>query len=322
MSAMGEAARFGMMDAAAEMHAYASESWFTEPGARIKRRRLERAGLPDFANWRFITLTLAGRQVSPLEGYRNGKARIRRFLARLRQAVGRKFLWCWKLEFHHDDDGYPHWHLLIEYKLPIPEAMLLELERWWGLGRVNVRRVKRKDIDYAFKYVAKGADGVPEWIARYRGPLRVFQASEGFYQRRKPRKAERKEPRFCLVKFDLRARLEQDLRKGLLIREDWRGQRMVRAVKLRMTFGAWLLKRANEAISRRVQLAPPGVVNLSQLEIWRIENEQGRFAGLAGITTGTAEDERWPSVNRDGDRGPNGGKDVGKGDVHPEHGQH
>jgi hypothetical protein len=290
MSAMGEAARFAIMDAGAELHAYSSESWFTESGARIKRRRLERAGLPDFTNWRFITLTLAGRQVSPLEAYRHGKARIRRFLARLRLALGRKFLWCWKLEFHHDDDGYPHWHLLIEYKLPIPEAMLSELENWWGLGRVNVRRVKRSDIHYVFKYVAKGADSVPEWVARYRGTLRVFQASKGFYQQRKARKAARKEPRSCLVRFDLRTKLEQDLRKGLLVRVNWRGERLVRAVKLRMTFGALLLKRANEAISKGVQLAPPGVVNLSQLEMWRIENEQRRFAGLAGIAPGAAKD--------------------------------
>jgi hypothetical protein len=85
-----------------ELHAYYSESWFTAAGARLKARRLQQAGIPKMKNWRFITLTIATREISPSEAYQRGKARMRRFLARVRKATGRSFRWCWKLEFHED----------------------------------------------------------------------------------------------------------------------------------------------------------------------------------------------------------------------------
>jgi len=140
-----------------ELHPYGSETWWTVGGARKKECRLKKAGLPDFKDWRFVTLTMADRTMSAQEAYVRGKDRIRRFLACFRTALGKVFLWCWKLEFHHDDEGYPHWHLLIEYRRRIPQEMLTVLERWWGLGRINVRRVKAQDIAYLFKYVTKAA---------------------------------------------------------------------------------------------------------------------------------------------------------------------
>jgi hypothetical protein len=248
-----------------ELHPYSSESWWTAGGARKKERRLRKAGLPDFANWRFLTLTIADRTVSPLQAYLLGKNRIRRFLARLRTALGRRFLWCWKLEIHHDDGGYPHWHLLVEYKQRIPEEMLFEIERWWGLGRINVKRVKATDIRYVFKYVAKGAEDIPEWVGRHKGRIRVFQTSKGFYTQQLPRTIERKKPLSRLVQVDLFTRLESDERKGLLVMTDLAGNKRVRTRKLQVTFNALLLLSANESIKRRVQLAPPGVVNISQL---------------------------------------------------------
>jgi hypothetical protein len=122
-----------------ELQRYTAESWFTAEGAWLKARRLERSGLPDMTNWRFVTLTVATRSISANDAYERGKDRLRRFLARFRLGVGRSFRWCWKLEFH--EDGYAHWHLLIEYTQRIPQEMLPDLESWWGLGRVNVKRV-------------------------------------------------------------------------------------------------------------------------------------------------------------------------------------
>jgi hypothetical protein len=49
-----------------------------------------------------------------MAAYLLGYDRMRRFLARFREASGRRFLWFWKLEFH--EDGYAHWHMLIEYE--------------------------------------------------------------------------------------------------------------------------------------------------------------------------------------------------------------
>lgn len=270
----------------AELHAYASEGWWTAEGARLKVRRLQRAGLPDFTDWRFVTLTMATRSLSPHAAYILGKSRLRRFLVRFRKAIGRRFLWCWKLEFH--EDGYAHWHLLIEYTKRLPREILEDLENWWGLGRVNVRRVNGRDIRYVFKYVAKGPEEVPDWVARHKGRLRVFQASQGFYTRRKARTAKRREPKLCVVPVDLFTRLGWDLRKALLITTNHRGERRVRVVKLRMTFNALLSMRAYESIQKRVQLAPPGIVNISQLQAERLQYEHRQFAGLAGIPKNAA----------------------------------
>jgi hypothetical protein len=271
-----------------ELHAYASESWFTAEGARIKYRRLQKAGIPDLSNWRFVTLTLATRALSPLAAYLRGKDRIRRFLARFRDAIGREFRWCWKLEFHHDDAGYPHWHLLIDYTLPIPPEFLREMEEWWGLGRVNVRRVRNRDMRYLFKYVAKGPEELPDWVCGYKGRLRVFQACKGFYTGRKRRAKAQLEPTFCLVRVDLHTRTAWDRKKALLISTNLRGERRVRVIKLRMTFGSLLLMRAYESIQKRVQLAPPGVVNISQWQADMLYYEHRKCAGLAGIPANAA----------------------------------
>ncbi len=256
-----------------ELHPYASENWWTVAGARKKERRLRKAGLPSFKDWRFVTLTMADRTISALEAYIRGKDRIRRFLARLRAAFGRSFLWCWKLEFHHDDEGYPHWHLLIDYRKRIPQEMLAVLELWWGLGRINVRRVKAQDIDYLFKYVAKAAEEVPEWVGTYKGRIRVFQTSRGFYTQRKPRSVKAEKAKATAERIDLFTRLEADKWKARLVMTDLQGNTRHRVAKLRTTFNALLLERANESIRLKVQLAPPGVVNIGQLEASMLTNE-------------------------------------------------
>jgi hypothetical protein len=190
------------------------------------------------------------------------------------------------LEFH--DDGFAHWHLLIEYTSRIPPQVLEDLEKWWGLGRVNVRRVKRRDIFYVFKYVAKGVEEVPEWVANHKGRLRVFQTSQGFFTKREARRIERKDAMSCLVKVDLITRLGWDRRKALLVMINDQGQRRVRAVKLRMTFNALLLMRAYESISLGRQLAAPGVVNISQLQAMELMYEHHKYAGFSGIPVNAA----------------------------------
>ena len=269
-----------------ELHPYVSESWFTVDGARAKARRLERAGLPNFAKWLFITLTIAIRSKTPLDAYNLGKQRIRRFLARVRVALGQSFRWSWKLEFH--EDGYAHWHLLLEYKNRIPKELLSDFESWWGLGRINIRRVNRSDIHYIFKYVAKSPEDVPEWVARFKGRLRIFQTSRGFYTRRKCRIAKRAVSLSCAVKVNLATRLGWDERKALLVTTDANGNKRVRAIKLRVTFNALLLMRAYESILKRVQLAPPGVVNISQPQALELKYEHRKFAGLAVIPKNAA----------------------------------
>ena len=100
--------------------------------------------------------------------------------------------------------------------------------------------------------------------------------------------AKRHEPLSSILRVDLFTRLGWDLRKALLITTNHRGERRVRVVKLRMTFNALLSMRANESIQKRVQLAPPGIVNISQLQALVLQYEHSNNAGLACIPANAA----------------------------------
>jgi hypothetical protein len=103
--------------------------------------------------------------------------------------------------------------------------------------------------------------------------MRVFQTGKGFYSRHRPRVAKREKGKAGGEKVDLFTRLEADKRKACLVMTDLLGNQRVRVARLRTTFNALLLERANESIKRRVQLAPPGVVNISQLQAKELTNE-------------------------------------------------
>ena len=269
-----------------ELRHYTPESWFTAEGARLKARRLQRAGLPDMTNWRFVTLTVASRTISPEQAYQLGKARLRRFLARFRQAIGHEFKWCWKLEFH--EDGYAHWHLLIEYTKRFPEDMLQVLEKWWGLGRINVKRVLQRDLFYVFKYVAKGLEDLPAWVENFQGRLRVFQGSKGFFLYAQHREAKKQEPRSCLLPLTLGQRLEWDSRKALLVEETPRGAARVSIVKLRMKFSELYLARIHQSVTKRQQLVGLGTVPISTSQCLEIKYEHRKFSGLGRIPRNAA----------------------------------
>lgn len=269
-----------------ELRHYTPESWFTADGARLKAARLQRSGLPDMTNWRFITLTVSTRSIPPEDAYKLGKDRLRRFLARFRTAIGRSFLWCWKLEFH--EDGYAHWHLLLEYTQRIPEDMLPELERWWGLGRINVKRVKQREMFYVFKYVAKGLDDLPPWVERHRGRLRVFQSSAGFFARAHRRKAKKQEPRSCLLPLTLGEKKAWDERRALMFETTPLGKVRVSIVKLRMKFSELYLARVQQSIARRIPLVGFGVVTLSTSQALEIKHEHRKFSGLGRIPLNAA----------------------------------
>jgi hypothetical protein len=264
-----------------ELRHYNPETWFTAEGARLKARRLERMGLPDMTNWRFITLTVADRTSSPEDVYQRGKDRLRRFLANFRAAIGAEFKWCWKLEFH--EDGYAHWHLLIEYRKPIPPEMLPEMERWWGLGRTNVKRVKQRDLYYVFKYVSKGPEDLPPWVESYRGRLRVFQTSKGFFVRAQRRQVKKQEPRSCLLPLTLGQRREWDSRKALLSETTPQGEVRISIVKLRMKFSELYLARIHQSIQKRQQLVGFGIVPISTSQALEIKYEHRQNSGLGRI---------------------------------------
>ncbi|MDQ5979434.1 MAG: hypothetical protein QG602_2408 [Verrucomicrobiota bacterium] len=269
-----------------ELRYYTPETWFTAEGAYLKARRLQRSGLPDMTNWRFVTLTVAVRNISREEAYLRGKDRLRRFFARFRAAIGREFKWCWKLEFH--EDGYAHWHVLLEYTKQIPPEILPELEKWWGLGRVNVKRVKQRDLFYVFKYVAKGPDDLPAWVQNYRGRLRVFQGSRGFFVHAQRRTAKKQEPRSCLLPLTLGQRMEWDRRKAILAETNHRGEMFLSIVKLRMPFSELYLARVHQSVTKRQQLVGFGTVPISTSQAVEIKHEHKQYSGLGRIPRNAA----------------------------------
>ena len=264
---------------------YYAESWFTAEGARLKARRLQRAGMPDLTNWRFVTLTMATRSLPPSAAYQLGKARLRRFLARFRSALGRPFRWCWKLEFH--EDGYAHWHLLLEYRQALPEEILPELETWWGLGRCNVRRVRQHEIAYVLKYVAKGPEDLPAWVWEHKGRLRVFQTSRGFFTHTRTKRRAKQEPRTCLLPVSLRTRHRWDSRKALLV-EEHADRLRISVVKLPTPFLTAFLKAVEKSLALRQPLAVPGEITLSWRDKLKIINETRKHRGLAALPPSAA----------------------------------
>jgi len=174
--------------------AYCIPSWLDSAGVAKKRKLIEAKGLPNFQNWRFITLTCK-RNLDPnrnledaetpdftdaLEAYQKGSDRMRRFLLLCREAGlwNDETPWCWKFEFQ--SDGFPHWHLLVGQKKMFTYAQMRLIHKFWGLGRTNVKRVNARKFRYDFKYAFKSvrqdnAEGgeleslAPAWFLDYYG---------------------------------------------------------------------------------------------------------------------------------------------------------
>lgn len=207
---------------------YQPPNWFSAVGISKKRKQIEAKGIPDMTNARFLTLTLNQMLfLNELDGYLQGKARMRRFTLKARDLFKDRYddIWsCWKLEFHTEEDsyGWPHWHmgLAVTHKLSHEEMALLS--EYWGLGRVNVRRIKGRTLDYFFKYCFKapmaGEAPVPDWFQDHiestdKGiktfsRVRFWQASPNFYTGIKEKPVEKKEPQTCLFPRTVREQIE------------------------------------------------------------------------------------------------------------------
>lgn len=135
---------------------YRRSNWATSEGVAMKRRQIERKGLPSFRGWKFGTLTI-DRELfdSPLEAYLAGKARLCRWMDACRRSGlwSKDAKWAWKLEFQ--EDGWPHWHILLEHRAKWSVEEMQETSRRWKFGRVNWEAVRTKDYLYSFKYAFK-----------------------------------------------------------------------------------------------------------------------------------------------------------------------
>lgn len=205
------------------VRSYSRPSWLTSNGANRKARMLERKGIPSMKNWRFITLTIDRKQwPCPLQAYLHGVEHMRRFLEACRKAKiwKRECKWAWKLEFHSDFQGYPHWHLVVEHRFKLTHRQLATIGKLWGMGRAKTLRILESKFGYGFKYALKPAlreapafDGdddferlAPDWFLDYLGKktvkvklddgesylaekpvtfkrVRFWQTSKGFYSK-------------------------------------------------------------------------------------------------------------------------------------------
>lgn len=156
-----------------EVSPYVPCNWYSERGAQKKLSLLKKKGLPSFKDWRFLTLTVDGEKFkSAQSAYEYIKPRMRYFIREVKKYLKIDQLdYMWKLEFQ--ENGMPHWHMLINYKKPICVSTLFQL---WGFGYVDIERCKTKGLPYILKYISKSNEGLPSWFKQYSRP-RVFQSS-------------------------------------------------------------------------------------------------------------------------------------------------
>lgn len=156
-----------------EVSPYFPANWYTELGAIKKMNLLQKKGLPQFTNWRFVTLTVDPLKFTNSEkAYHYIKKRFRYFIRDLKNYLDVKHLrWISKLEFQ--ENGWAHWHMLIDYRKPICVSTLKDI---WGYGLVDIRRCKDRVMPYTFKYITKHAEGLPCWFLKLSRP-RVLQTS-------------------------------------------------------------------------------------------------------------------------------------------------
>ena len=165
------------------MCAYCPASWHHPAGIQKVLRRIM-PFLPDVTGALFLTLTFDRNLFAdPGSAHDHGRPLIRKIMDQLRKGVlwnGKRIqidgAYCVKLEFHEDEDGWPHYHLIILTRRHLPVALLAEM---WGNGFCKVRRITNADFHYLLSYVTKGNGEYPAWAKPYRR-LRIFQPSHGF----------------------------------------------------------------------------------------------------------------------------------------------
>lgn len=165
---------------------YVPCSWFHPIGIKKVLKRFWHR-LPNVAGCLFATFTI-DREAMRVKGYGPSEAfditrdRVRKMFYALRQGVEWKgkiykidSAYCTKVEFHADEEGWPHFHCIWLTRRFVPADMLAEL---WGFGRTNVKRIQNEDFHYLLKYVCKSGQ-IPEWV-QDRERMRILQPSRGF----------------------------------------------------------------------------------------------------------------------------------------------
>jgi len=207
---------------------YVPRSWFHPKGIYKVLKRFEHR-LPDVSGCLFATFTIDREAMRSL-GYGPSGAfditrdRIRKMFHKLSKGFkwqGKLYRieaeYCTKVEFHTDEEGWPHFHVIWLTRRFVPAEMLTAL---WRHGRVNVKRIRNEDFNYLLKYVCKSGR-IPEWV-QDRKRLRIFQPSRHFL---KPEEIKEKKENLDTGKIPrrsstIRERLKKWERLALLVTEN------------------------------------------------------------------------------------------------------
>lgn len=160
---------------------YIPNSWFHEMGA-IKKRSEILPKLPNLRGALFITFTVDPKFFADeASAFKTCRNKLRKVFYALRKGVehnGEMFAidapYLTKVEFHKN--GYAHLHVVFRTRRFLPPKLV---DRLWGLGRVNVKRIRSEGLKYLLKYVTKSGE-IPDWVKAMTS-LRIVQPSSGFY---------------------------------------------------------------------------------------------------------------------------------------------
>lgn len=169
---------------------YIPNSWFHPIGAFKKRAEI----LPRLPNLRgslFLTFTVDPKYFSgPSSAFDVSRKKLRKVFFALRKGIlhlEKTFRidapYLTKVEFHKS--GFAHFHVIFKTRSYLPPKVI---NRLWGLGRVNVKRIRTRGLEYLLKYVTKG-ENLPDWV-KERKRIRITQPSRGFYLKTDSRETE------------------------------------------------------------------------------------------------------------------------------------
>lgn len=164
---------------------YVPRTMLLPEGAKLCARHLKAKGMPSMVGWLFITLTIDRALFdSPHEAYEELKPKLNYFMKQMRRAgFNKSRRYIKKLEFHADEEGWPHWHLVVEERSFVHFSLV---NKWWPHGMTDIRRVDERDqeFDYLFKYICKDGS-IPDWIldnykrVRFLQTWGIFESEEG-----------------------------------------------------------------------------------------------------------------------------------------------
>ena len=250
---------------------YIPTSWFHPKGVYKVNQRLK-SRLPNVNGCLFATLTLDRNHyienwINPNEAFEESRYKIRKVFYKLRKGVnweGKHFKikapYCVKVEFHDDDEGWPHFHIIWKTKRFVPCDLI---EKLWGLGRINVKRITNSEFNYILKYVCKSGR-IPNWVKR-RSQIRIFQSSKGFLQSLDKKKPVSKTTTSSLQRTsNIRQRLNKWKSQGLVIRYDNLGQTSFKQVLLKDEFRI-LLDRLVYSIAQDGRYLGDGKIKINKL---------------------------------------------------------